>query len=320
MKKLVLIVLVSITLLQALQTRVFAEEFSLSVYPPVLEIQAKSPAQIQSRITIENTGSRAVDLEILLKPFIDAGTSQGTVSYSSDLSDIYKILFDQVIVSDGTNPLTTLRLEQDQKKDLYLMIPIDQTISEGDYYFSIIFLNSKIQNDQQVNIQMPSGISTNVLLSIGDKTANKIEAKEFSAPSFVTSGPVPFSVLAQNSGKRFVTASGTILIKNMFGSVVGKVDLLPDHILAHSTRYLASSKSFDDTFKVIKSKPQIAAVWNENFLLGFYTATLTLKTDNTSPEVTYYTTFTALPINILLAVIIMIAIPLSIMLRVKRKI
>src|SRR6185312_6850779 len=148
------------------------------------------------------------------------------------------------------------------------------------------FLSQPIKGGQQSNSAVAGGISTNVLLSIGPsgKTTGNIE--EFSAPIFTTGGPVPFSLKVSNTSKHFISPQGTILIKNMFGQTIGKVDLLPVNILSNTSRFLPSKNALDTH-----------AIWPEKFLLGPYSATLTLALSDQGPV--YYRTiyFFALPIQ-----------------------
>ena len=68
------------------------------------------------------------------------------------------------------------------------------------------------------------GIGTNVLISINPQ-GHKAKIKDFSTSPFVSGGPVKFSVEVENMERNFINASGYIIINNIFGQTVGKVNL-----------------------------------------------------------------------------------------------
>ena len=104
------------------------------------------------------------------------------------------------------------------------------------------------------------GIGTNVFISIGS-TQRKALIRDFSNSAFVWQEPVKFNLKIENIGNTFITTSGYIIINNIFGQTVGRIDLRPANILAKSTLDMLK----DDV------------VWREKFLLGTYTAKLYLN-------------------------------------------
>src|SRR5438445_12293708 len=89
----------------------------------------------------------------------------------------------------------------------------------------------------------------NVLLSVGAKDQSLEQTKqpkgsleEFSAPLSMESGPLPFTIRVKNTGMHFMSVKGVILVKNMFGQTVGRIDIPPTNILANSDRFLANSE------------------------------------------------------------------------------
>jgi len=73
-----------------------------------------------------------------------------------------------------------------------------------------------------------------------------------------SSGPIPLSVTFENTGTVHVTPYGTFQVANILGDVVGEVELSPWFVLPQSIR----TRDIQ---------------WNRDFLLGRYTATLTLN-------------------------------------------
>jgi hypothetical protein len=169
-----------------------------------------------------------------------------------------------------------------------------------------------------------AGIATNVLLSIGPKGPTQGNIEEFSTPIFNSKGPVPFTVRVRNTSNHFITTKGDIVIKDMFGQNVGKVDLLPVNILSQSVRLIPDSQqspganppaSLKAYFLSLKS---IAAVWPETFLFGPYTATLTLALSDQGPLYRRTINFYTFPIGPLFGIIIILIIITAIIIRAKK--
>jgi hypothetical protein len=108
------------------------------------------------------------------------------------------------------------------------------------------------------------------------------------------------------------------VIKNMFGQIIGKVNLLPVNILANTVRRIPdslqtnpNSNNYQGTFPV--------AVWPEKFLVGPYTATLTLALSDNGPLFTKELVFFAFPLEYLAAIILIICLIIFIAIRVNRQ-
>lgn len=281
----------------------YAEGVSLKIQPSNLQIRAKSPADIRAPFTLTNQSDEAVTLSIVLKRFRDAGDETGSVVFSTPgiktEADRDQFLKSVQIVDDGfVVPNITLGPKQQKKLLLRIELPKNASTSSTsnvagagqDHYFSVIFLSNsseaevnerESQNDSFTNIQ--AGLGLPVLLSVNQKDETAGFLDEFSSPLILQSGPVPLTVKVKNTGEHFVEATGVILIKNMFGQTVGKVELPKTNILSGSTRSLSNN--------LIGNKESIPqnigkAIWSEPFLLGFYTATLTLAV---SPDKSLYT-------------------------------
>ncbi len=303
-----------------------AQGVSLGIFPPILEIQATTPTDIKSKILIENLSNDPVNLSIGIKPFQAADSEDGQVYYPSDYSSLLAdpFIFNKMQLLDGNNSVNEITLSPQQKKELTLEIALPQGEPTGDYYFSIIFQSAESSLQNSTNTTTLGGIATNVLLSIGPKGPTNGNIEDFSAPSFITNGPVPFSVKIRNTSDHFITTKGSIVIKNMFGQAVGKVDLLPVNILSQSVRSIPDSmqgpqanpsSSLKSYFLSLKSP---AAVWPETILFGPYTATLTIALSDQGPLFRRTISFYAFPLYSIIAIIIIIAIVSVIVIRVKK--
>ncbi len=260
-----------------------AGSLSLSVDPSIIEIKALPPSNTISNLTIQNKSENQVQLQISLKPF-KAWLENGELEYVND----NPVFFKNVQILDGGVPIEGITLGPRQEKKLTLNINISKDISVSEYYFSVIFISKDSLVPSSTASLNQLGIATNVLLSVGPKETPDAVLEEFSSNPFYTSGPVNFTIRIKNKGKHFIKPKGTILIKNMFGQSIGKLDLLAINILSQSIRAIPN------------------ALWKENFLLGFYTATLNISLSNDGPTFTKSIHFFAFPFQGLIMIVIIL--------------
>lgn len=290
-----------------------AQGVSLGVNPPIIVIQADPPASITTPLTIHNLSNKSASFQIMFKPFHASDAENGEVKYLPEGETIPgpdQELFDKVQIMDNDNVIDTVVLGPQQEKTLTLHVGIPEDEPIADYYFSVIFLNKKDQSSPTNSSlsQTIGGIATNVLLSIGKEPAQGT-VTEFSVPGFLEHGPVPFTVRIRNTGTHVIAPKGSIIIKNMFGQAVGKVDLLPVNILTKSTRAIPDTsqnpeKKRKSSVNLPLLSPSPVSYWYENFLLGFYTATLTVSLSNKGPVYTSTTHFSAFPFTAFIGLLV----------------
>ncbi|MEK7534453.1 MAG: hypothetical protein AAB600_03890 [Patescibacteria group bacterium] len=266
-----------------------ASSLSLSISPPIIQVTAQAPANIKTPIIIQNLEDESIELDIIFKPFA-----------ASESKNEDSLIFEKVQILDANNPIQSLTLSPKQEKKLFLKIDIPKNETDSEYYFSIQFISkSRALNDNLNYSQILGGVAMNVLLSIGKQNAKAV-LQEFSAPLFLEKGPITFTLKIKNTGSHFIAPQGVIVIKNMFGKIVGKIDLLPMNILKDSTR---SIKPF----------------WNESFLLGVYTANLNISLSPQGPIFTKSMSFFAIPTQAIIAVLASLIIVLLIYNRIKKR-
>lgn len=316
-----------------------AEELSLSVSHSLLQIQATSPSDTKSPITLENQGDNPVNIQVLFKPFRASGKENGEIEYINDfeIPDGYKKIFNQIHLTDNGIVTSNFELGPRQKKNLELQFTIPKNEASSDYYFSVIFLarhslsdngltpqnltqeneissSPNEENTQGQNLSIiNAGVATNVLLSIGDKNQPQAAIEEFTAPAFLKSGPVDFTVRIKNIGAHAITPKAIIFIKNMFGQTVGRIDIEPNNILADSIRSLTDTQTASSSSQ--SSTPK--AIWPEKFLLGPYTATLNIAISDKGPVYNQSIIFLALPIQLIIGIILGIILTIAIFFRVR---
>ncbi len=301
-----------------------AAGIKLGIYPPLIEVEAIPPAKTEATLTILNYEEKEINLKILFKPFKPSSNENGEIEFlnNNDFFENDPLLFQKIKIFDQKKQITEITLGPKQKKDLSLVVDIPKEQTLSDYYFSIIFVSSTISSDQSTRSVSAGGIAANVLLSIGPKDMAKGSIEEFSTPLFLENGPVPFSLRVKNKGSHFITPKGEILIKNLFGQTVGRIDLLPVNILSNSIRFIPDSfYSIEATKPAGFKYPQSStpyAYWHEKFLLGPYSASLTIALSENGPLFKRTIYFFAFPIRVILGIILAVLVIIYIYKRVKK--
>ncbi len=260
---------------------------SLSLDPSIVKINAVPPTTATASLNIRNKGNKQISLQAQVKPFKARGEN-GELEYQ-DPKD-FSMLSNIQILSNGT-PAENITLGPDQEKKLTISINIPKNTNISDYYFSIIFISQDISNPA-LNISSNMslnrlGIAANVLLSIGQEIPNAV-LEEFSSDYFFEKGPVEFAVRIKNKGNHLIRPKGEIIIKNMFGQNIGKIDISSVNILSNSIRLIPDTS------------------WRENFLLGFYTATANISLSDNGSLFTKSISFFAFPFQGILLIVITI--------------
>ena len=290
-----------------------AQEFSLGIYPPIIQIDALSPSKISTPITLENLSAESVTLSIQLKQFVPKELENGEITYIDRPDDPHKKMFSKVKVKENALNRSQITLTPKQRKNLNLEITLEENEPASDYYFSILFVSNPIRVSGETESYSSGAIASNILLSVGEKDIPKGRITDFSAPFFVTKGPVAFRVRVENQSPYFITTEGNIIIKNIFGQRIGNLELISSNILGKSARLLTNKEGAEEGLNGPK------ALWKEKFLLGVYTADLTISLSEQGPILRDRLTFIAVPLEIIIGFLIAIAMLFFIYKRVKAK-
>lgn len=305
-----------------------AQSVDLGIYPPVFQIQTIPPSNIKIPFSIQNFADSSVDLVISLKPFTAASSENGNISFLDDLSSYPDpSLLERIQVLENDSPIQTLTLAPKQKKNLNLTIDVPKDEVKGEYYISLLFTSTNQNTLKSSSSQATAGIASNILLSVGPFGDAKGYIEDFSTSPFVAKGPIPFTVRVKNTSDRYITPKGDIVIKNMFGQAIGKVTLLPVNILSNSVRRIPDSAQADPNSPafakikdIVDKNTHPVAVWPEKFLLGPYTANLTIALSDSGPLYKKSIIFFAFPTEYLIIIFVIAIIILFIVWRIKQKI
>lgn len=296
---------------------------SLSIYPPVIEVQTTPPSSPVAPIIIQNNNDEEVSLKIELIPFKTNGVSGEVILRPQEAQKgFYPYYADRIQFLIDNKKTDTIMLEPLESKEVDLNIHLEKGDPPGDYYYSIIFLADANAPAGTSKARIPAGIASNLLLSVGPHEEATGGISEFKTSSFKSAGPVEFKLKLHNASKHVLSPTGTIKIKNIFGQKVGEVNILPQYILAGSDRYLLDSLQGSPaaslSYAELSSTPKI--IWPEKLLFGWYKATADISLEDNGRIITASTYFFAFPLYLFFPLVAFIFIIASIYLRVRKKI
>lgn len=285
-----LIILTSCFMLLASTRFALAQDFATGINPPILQITADPPAKVSAPISITNQSEKNTTYGIYLRPFKASFEMNGVPNYDPELNREYEDFFKNVQINDGETDITEIRLSPGETKDLELRIQVGSDEPATDRYFTVVFLAEEENEEAETNVTgARAGIGTNVLLSIGPRLGPKGRIAEFTTPRFTTKGPIPFRLELANHNDYFVESEGTVVVRNMFGQIVGALEFGPLNILASSNRLVINNED-----------PEPALWWNEEHPIGVYKAEVRVALSEHGPLLVDEIYFFAFPLQLVI--------------------
>jgi len=274
-----------------------AQDLSLSISPPIVEIMIMPGKQTRQTFSIINEGMDGY-ASVRIVPFTPRD-EEGNVNVidNPNFSDIaaYENWF--TLLSPSAKFGDKFFLRQGEKKDIKFGINPPVEAKEKDYYFTFLY---EMDPGDLTQLGGYSGniskakIGANLLISVSKdgKPYKKAQIVEFSAPKLVDSlSKLSYTLRIENTGQYFFKPKGTISISPLFGKKE-KIQIAPVNIVSSTTRRVPC----------IKETIFIKCTYDKTVLAGFYKATASFTTDNEGKEYVAQTTTIALPFTIVFAI------------------
>lgn len=304
------------TLYSILSTPVYAQQVSLSISPPLLEIFTKPKQSFLFAYKITNHGDPIV-LIPQVNNFIPRGilgkvqilnTLEGPITFNLDNAEIVM-----------NQPFF---LKNNESTQLLLRIKINPGAPSGDYYYNF---NVTSDNSGSINQNAPSQVKTtigaNILITVSHQGEVEINPQidEFSVNApyqlkigksiykiFDSADPVAVKLVLSNEGNNLIKPEGDITLKGNFGETA-KYDIFPENVLAHSSRLLHASPSAGID---CQRQPQICQNNYSLIITGFFIGKYNLKSNIVFADgkkvITRSVVFFGLPFKLIIATILCI--------------
>lgn len=300
-----LLIILTIVLFGLATTKSFAKANSLGIYPPIIKIEAISPATIYVPITVSNLEESPVEVQISIRQVKFGPNGEPSLvlykDYTPEDSDMAK----RIELKEDIQTISKTVLSPFQSKQFKLKIDIQQNQKDRDFYFSVVFLTSEADKSENSHSVEQIGISSLVLLSIGKGGEATIDT--FSSPLVTTEGNLKFTATLSNQSKHFVTLNPTIDIKNIFGKTIEIIKL------KETTMPAGSEAELNYPGK------NLGIQTNSKYFFGPYNATLRLNPGHKGPSGSKELSLMVLPGRSIVLITFLILVLIFIVIRVKKK-
>jgi len=258
---------------------VLAQNLSLSIWPPLLEVTIQPGRSVTQVYKLTNNSDYELKIFPQIFPFVpDGENGQIKIKFSQDSVSLSPTNFFSFESREKFKEF--FYLPSGKTRELILKISIPKDNPEEDYYYTLLFstaIESEQPATQKVNESSSvTKIGTNILITVSKTEKPLLLAKivDFSAPKVIDSlSPVSFTVRLENWGKTLWKPFGKIKIVGILKQEE-KISLLEQNILGNSLRQL-------------EIKP-----WKPRLPIGPFKATLEFSPNNEnevlSKEITFW--------------------------------
>lgn len=223
-----------IILLFAKPEKLQAQTISLSIWPPLLEVQMMPGKTVSQNYQLVNNSDFDLQMTPLLATFEPRGENGEIKLLAYDPSPY----FFSFTTNEKFNQEFTLKSKE--TRQLALKITLPKNNPEKDYYFTLLFSSANQPLEQKNQTASITQIGTNILLtsSTVEKPPLLGRIYQFSAPKIIDSfSSTEFSLILENFGQTFFKPFGQIKITGPLKQS-SDLKLLEQNILAHSKRQM----------------------------------------------------------------------------------
>jgi len=187
-----------------------------------------------------------------------------------------------------------------ETKDITFTISVPKDAEPGSH-FGVIFFKAVDEKAVSAQLKIGTQIGMLVLVTVPGNRLQQGRIDAFSAPGFVQKGPVSFTISFENTGTVYFEPKGEIVVRNIFGKIVATVPVEGQVVLPTGVR-------------------DISVVWPAGFILGPYSAGLSLYDGDHNLLTADTIHFFALPIWYLLSFIVILVALYAILVFLKHKV
>lgn len=309
----------------------YAQQVSLSLSPPLIELLAKPGKSVLIAYTLENLGDPVI-LSTKVLPFIPLD-NQGKIQIKPDFEGPIRFSLENSNLNLGQS----FFLRNKQSQQLLLRIRVPEGAPEGDYYYSFLVESQPSLGALNESSSFSKAtIGGNILITVSESGQTNIKGKinlfdvvpryqikifGKSVKIFESSDLIPVVLILENNGKNFIKPQGEIILTGNFGEKA-KYNVLSQNILSQSQRLIQASPSAEincqnENKKKICSRPFSLVI--SGFFIGKYRLSTAVNFGEGTPNLFAQTTFYALPIKLSIGFLISILMVIIIAKRLKNQ-
>ncbi|MEK7079239.1 MAG: hypothetical protein AAB929_04170 [Patescibacteria group bacterium] len=318
MRKIITIIIV-IIIITVITKPVSAQQITLSMSPPIVEILVKPGKTLLIGYTVQNLGDPTA-LSVKIRTFSPQG-DYGEMHIDPELISPIRFSLDN---TDMQFEQPLFMKTRDTVQAL-VRIRVPEGTPEGDYYFTVM---AETEPAPQIGGSSTSvakaTIGSNLLLTV--TKSGRVEVKgrialfqitpDFTFRMFgreyqvVESGrKIPVDLVVQNLGKNLIKPQGEVVLRGPLGQKTS-YSLFSQNVLADSSRLLRTLENSES--------PVSHTVNMSGYFMGIYTLAANVNFGEGTPQLYANTFFIGLPIRFGIAMIVVMLISLLIIVS-KRK-
>jgi len=298
-------------LLFTISKKVFSQQVSLSISPPLIETIIKPGKSIMIAYTIKNFGDPTY-LKTKVVSF-EPKDNQGNVRLKNDLQGPIRFELDNA----------DLQLERPfflrtgASQQILLRIRAPEGAPLGDYYYTLLAETIPSGNlDEKTITQAKATIGSNILITVTNSgiievkpkvvifdVLNKFKIFNKKINLFDSFDKIPVLLILENKGKNLIKPEGEIILKDSFGNQI-KYQIIPKNILAESQRVIEATESS----KLTEPTQNPITLVLSGFFLGPYHLSTKINFGENSPTIFANTQFFSFPFKLTVIIIFLIII------------
>lgn len=264
---------------------------ALEIAPPVITLNANPGQSVKVQIFLRNISSGNLIVTGQANDFVAAG-EDGTpkILLKDNSNDPYSL-------KNWVAPLPSITIVPREIKTMTATLNVPTNASPGGHY-GVIRFTATPDSLNSTGVALSASLGSLLLVTVSGKIQQALTLQSFTVShnnksgSFFESGPVSFTERLKNSGNVHLQPTGVVEVKNMFGKVIGAVNVNspPRNVLPQSIR------KFD--------QPLDKSVIGTKKLFGHYTATMKLNYGTPQQTLTSSLSFWVIPVKLIILIAI----------------
>lgn len=253
--KIFITIITSVILLTSIKY-LSAEKIDFNIFPTIIEIESEPGQTIRYPIKIKGTGGGSYILKAYALQITD--TQGHFVSSKEEAEYVNWVSFKPEVL--------TFENYEEKESNIYVEIPKDTEL--GDYYLSIA-LERDFPDTKQGPL-LSGALEIPLLITVSKDGLPKLDAeiKKFKTSYIDFFNPITFDIEIRNLGRRKLKSYGEVEIKNKLTDKTYTKELIPQNILAESTRIAVDEQGF------VQGNEYVS--WVTPDLVGIYSAKVNL--------------------------------------------
>ena len=256
---------------------------SFSISPLSFELTANPGDTLINELNIFNRSDASLPVNIEIEDFVTTGES-GKVLVQEAENETYSLTKWIKVYPEN------LILKPNETRSISFEITVPLNGEAGGHYGSVLASMGGSGMEGTTGSAVSTKIASLILLNVSGEVVEDLEILDFSVSEFQEYAPVPFEIRFENKGTVHVKPRGFITITDMFGNKVKDLEFPQKNVLPGAKR-------------------KIEAEWNEEWIIGKFTATVVGGYGTSNTPLNFKTVeFWVLPWKLILGVSIILLI------------